>query len=286
MGKHNAHVTAPPACGNVAFAQEGENTSSSISRGSTHNAVVCMARSIQMYTAMSARHTLDYTATANIHRPLPVPIPTIETDITGNHLFDTTQYVSIVIPISHPLAEQDHTFAAIRNPSTNSEAVITEGILPALDICFNLLLDGYHGCITCFCEFVCAYLSCCLMHSNNGMVTPITVTCRHANLCITFYPVSHEMPILIRDHNALYIVPERAIPGNWIDDDSTTSPTEMGEAFPATATRNSQANSVHKKDPSVDIIGDPCDLANFLPDSRATQHMTLCRADIFDMVQG
>jgi hypothetical protein len=176
---------------------------------------------------------------------------------------------------NQPLAEQDHTFVAITDSGTNSKEVITEVILPALDICFNLPSDGYHGCIACFCEFDRMYLSRCLMHCNNGMDTLITVTCRHATLCITFYPIHHEMPILIRDHNALYIVPERAIPGHWIDGHSSTSPTEMDEAFPATVTSNPQANAAHKKDPSMDIIGDPCDLANFLPDSGSTLHIPL-----------
>ncbi len=59
-----------------------------------------MARSKHMHTAMSACCILDYTATTNMCCPLPVPILTIETDTTGNRLFDTTQYISMVIPIS------------------------------------------------------------------------------------------------------------------------------------------------------------------------------------------
>jgi len=283
-----------------------------------------MARSVYLHTAMSARRILDYTTTPSLHRPLPVPIPTIETDTTGTRVFDTTQCVSMVIPINlgqfndfleehietglvptaymgtfnpldddfwllihnHPLADQDHTFLAIIYPGMNSEIVITEGILPALDPRFNLPLDGYRGCITRFCQFVRAYLSRRLTQCNNGLDIPLTVTCRHSTLCITFYPVNHEMPILIRDHNSLYIVPERAIPGHWIDDDSSISPTDMEEGFPAIVTTFAQADAVRKKDPSLDTFGDPCDLANFLPDSGAMQHMTPYRADLFNAVEG
>jgi hypothetical protein len=181
--------------------------------------------------------------------------------MTGNCLFDTTQYVSMVTPINlgqfneflkeyissglvptaymgnynpldedicllihnHPLADQDCTFADIVYPNTDSDEVITEGGLPALETRFNLPLNRFPCCITHFCEFIRAYVTCHTMHCNNGIALPITITCRHATLCITFYPVIHEMPILIRDHDALYIVSERAIPGHWIDDDNSTS---------------------------------------------------------------
>jgi hypothetical protein len=44
--------------------------------------------------------------------------------------------------------------------------------------------------------------------------------------------------------------------------------------------------AVRKKDPSLEEIGEPCDLGNYLPDSGATQHMTSRRADLFDVVEG
>jgi hypothetical protein len=280
-GQPQCPCTAPPTRGNVAFAQEGGATTSG-----PHNALVCMACSIHMASAMSARRILDYNANPTICRPLPVPIPVVETDMTGSCLFDTTQYVSLVTPINlgqfnefleehissglvptaymgnynpldddiwllihnHPLAEQDHNFAAIVYPNTNSEEVIMEGVLPALETRFNLPIHRFPGCITRFCEFIRAYVTRRIMHCNNGTAIPITVTCRHATLCITFYPVIHETPILIRDCDTLYIVPERAIPGHWIDDDnSTSSIIEMEEAFPAIAAYYAQANAVRKK---------------------------------------
>jgi hypothetical protein len=40
------------------------------------------------------------------------------------------------------------------------------------------------------------------------------------------------------------------------------------------------------KDPSLDEIGDPANLNNYLPDSGATQHMTPRREDLYDAVEG
>jgi hypothetical protein len=86
----------------------------------------------------------------------------------------------------------------------------------------------------------------------------------------------------------VYKVPERVIPGHWVDNtDSYSSPDEMeiaSMAISAPATANVFA--IRKKDPSIEEIGDPCDLGNFLPDSGATQHMTPCQADLFDVVEG
>jgi len=55
-------------------------------------------------------------------------------------------------------------------------------------------------------------------------------------------------------------------------------------AIATTATASTFA--VRKKDPSLEEIGDPCDLGNFLPDSGAMQHMTPRRADLFNVVEG
>jgi len=40
------------------------------------------------------------------------------------------------------------------------------------------------------------------------------------------------------------------------------------------------------KDPTIQEIGDPRNLNNYLPDSGATQHMTLHLADLADTVEG
>jgi hypothetical protein len=105
-----------------------------------------------------------------------------------------------------------------------------------------------------------------------------------------FYPVEHDMPILIHDGSGVYIVPERTIPGHWIDDSdgsssSHTSTMDLEEAF-AAITGTASALAVRRKDPTTDEIGEPYNLANFLPDSTATQHMTPHQADLFNVVEG
>jgi hypothetical protein len=44
--------------------------------------------------------------------------------------------------------------------------------------------------------------------------------------------------------------------------------------------------AVKVNDPSLEEIGDPANLNNYLPDSGATQHMTPCREDLYDAVEG
>jgi len=46
------------------------------------------------------------------------------------------------------------------------------------------------------------------------------------------------------------------------------------------------SNAVKVRDPSLDEIGDPANLNNYLPDSGATQHMTPRREDLYDAVEG
>jgi hypothetical protein len=121
------------------------------------------------------------------------------------------------------------------------------------------------------------------------------VTARNNTLCITFYPIVHDTPVLVQDGNEMYIMPEHAVPRHMITAHAVPVPTEeekfndspqesprMAISGPATAF----THAVRKKDPSIEDIGDPCDLGNFLPDSGATQHMTPCRADLFNVVEG
>jgi transposase InsO family protein len=113
----------------------------------------------------------------------------------------------------------------------------------------------------------------------------------------TFYPREHVRPILIWEGDDAYIVPETALSGRSVDaldlsdhgksdeEDTDVGPREIARMAIAGPTLNS-AFAVRKKDPSIEQIGDPRDLANFLPDSGATQHMTPHQADLFDVVEG
>jgi len=98
----------------------------------------------------------------------------------------------------------------------------------------------------------------------------------------------HDRPILIRDSTEVYIVPERVIPGHWIDNSDTESSIDVMEmaSMANTVPTTASGMAICKKDPTIGEIGDPCDLGNYLPDSGATQHMTPHRADLFDVVEG
>jgi hypothetical protein len=102
---------------------------------------------------------------------------------------------------------------------------------------------------------------------------------------------------MIRDGDKMYIVPEHAIPGHrsaHLDiSEHTGNEGENPDIEPSESARMAISSpaiastfEVQKKDPRIEEIGDPCDLGNFLPDSGATQHMTPCRADLFDVVEG
>jgi hypothetical protein len=56
------------------------------------------------------------------------------------------------------------------------------------------------------------------------------------------------------------------------------------EALTAASTTSISAHAVHHMDPSLQEIGDPCNLNNYLPDSGATQHMTPCLLDLINVV--
>jgi hypothetical protein len=62
-----------------------------------------------------------------------------------------------ILAHNHPLAEQDRTFAAIIYPETESERILNEGVLLALETRFHLPTSSYRGCLVRFCEFVQAY---------------------------------------------------------------------------------------------------------------------------------
>jgi len=179
---------------------------------------------------------------------------------------------------NYPLPDQDRTFAAIIFPESESERVISEGVLQILQERFELPIKSYTGCIERFCSFVRSYIQQRFLTCYQTAAAPVTVTCRHTTLCITFYPRALDRHILIGDRTEVYIVPVCVIPGHWVDDtDSDLSPDKMIIASMAiSAPATAAAFAICKKDPSIEEIGDPCDLGNFLSDSGTTQHMTPC----------
>jgi hypothetical protein len=231
------------------------STTSGTSRGSlSRNALVCMARAFCYEQAMSARRVPDYNASPHLCRPTPQPIPVLDVDNEDEHFLDINRYVTMVILVTprefnpmleghiasgiapidyngnlnplddgiwillhaHPLSDVDRSFAAITYPQGREGVVIAEGVIPMLQERFGIPREEYSNCITRFSTFINAYLS--YRFNNCECDTPVTVTSRNTMLCITYYPRSHEMPILIHDGNETYIVPKRAIPSHWIDD--------------------------------------------------------------------
>jgi hypothetical protein len=101
----NGTRTAPPARGHAAAAQEGNttdtgSTSSSSVRGTSWNALVCMARTIRYESAMSARRILDYGSNPTLCQPPPQPILVLETVTSGTAILTIDRLVTMVLPIN------------------------------------------------------------------------------------------------------------------------------------------------------------------------------------------
>jgi len=321
------HAAAAQEGENTSSSTSSTGTGGTSNRGSSsRNAMVCMARAFRYEQAMSAHRVLDYNASPHLHRPTPQPIPVLDVDHEGEHFLDVDRYVTMVLPVTrgqfnpilerhiasgivspdyygnlnpldddfwvlmhaHPLSDVDRSFAVITYPQGIEGTVIAEGVIPMLQERFGMSREECNNCVTQFCPFINAYLS--YRFNNCDYDAPVTVTSHNTTLCTTFYPRSHDTPILIRDGSDTYIVPKHAIPGHWIDDTTSemsitwtgdlsdsdeedaqhTESARMAISGPA----NTLVFAVRKKDPTIEEIGDPCDLGNFLPDSGATQHMT------------
>jgi len=274
---------------------------------------------------MSARWVVDYTSHPTQCRPGPQPIPMMEVDHEGEHFLVTDRFVTLVLPLSpgsfntiledhiahmivpahysgdlnpltdglwvilhnHPLSEVDRTFSAITYPNGVEDVILEEGVIPMLENGFYIPIDTLHNCVARFCFLVHAYLTHRFSHCWHlgHQDAPVTVTSRNNTLCITFYPIVHDTPVVVQDGNELYIVPEHAVPRHMItirpistpvaseEEKSDGGPPESASMVisgPTTAF----TYAICKKDPTIEDIGDPCDLGNFLPDSGATQHMT------------
>jgi hypothetical protein len=220
-----------------------------------------MARAFRYEHSMNIRRRiLDYNADPHLRGPTPQPIPVLDVDHEGAHFLDVDRYVTMVLPVNrgqfnpmlerhiasvivpsgyygnlnpldddfwvllhaYPLSDVDRSFAVITYPQGREGAVIAEGVTPMLQDRFGITREEYNNCVIRFCTFINAYLS--HRFNNCDYDAPVTVTSRNATLCITFYPCSHETSILIRDGDETYIVPERAIPGHWIDDSASEMP--------------------------------------------------------------
>jgi hypothetical protein len=68
--------------------------------GNEQNELVCMARAVHTEQAFVARRTINYTDHPHLPRPRPQPIPVLSNDFTGVAITNTTQYVTLSMPIN------------------------------------------------------------------------------------------------------------------------------------------------------------------------------------------
>ena len=105
--------------------------------------------------------------------------------------------------------------------------------------------------------------------------TYLTVTDMDSCIQLIFYPIGAIGPTLhCRPSTKQYFFTYESQPYNARAAMVETKPSKTKTKF------------IQTRDPSVEEIGDPSNLINYLPDSGATQHMTPHSADLFDMVEG
>jgi len=244
---------------------------------------------------------MDYNLNPTQRRPGPQPRPTLMIDHDGTHLLDTDRFVMLIFPLSpgqfniiledhiarqiapahyggnlnllddglwltlhdHPLSEVDRSFAAITYPNGITDVVIESGIIPMLENGFHIPTETLHNCTARFCFLIQAYLTHWLHHcwQLGHQDAPVRVMSRNNTLCITFYPIVHDVPVLVQDGNHLYIVPEHTIPSGMVvqrsisalsnndEENYDSSPREsarMAITIPSTAS----AFAIREKDPS------------------------------------
>jgi hypothetical protein len=159
---------------------------------------------------------------------------------------------------------------------------MSEAVIPVLTARFNLHLNDLPLCFERWRNCVRACVEHRFANCPESVDLPVTVSCRHISLCITFYPVAHDTPVLIYDGEQTYITSECTLPMIFIHEEDNMDMESANMAITTTAS----AFATRKRDPSLAELGDPGNLTNYLPDSGATQHMTPHRADLFDEVEG
>jgi hypothetical protein len=108
--------------------------------------------------------------------------------------------------------------------------------------------------------------------------TYLTVTSTDSCVQLTFYPIGAIPPKLhLRQSTGRYFFTYHV-------------PLFLAKAAMVESAYGSNGHSKLKlaksKDPTIDVLGDPSYLNNYLPDSGATQHMTPRLADLVDVVEG
>ncbi len=306
-----------PARGNAAISSANANTQGN----TTAPAIVRTARAFHMEHAFSAWQVIELHLDETSRRPNRPMVPRLEISHDGSDLLNADRYVTLTVPVDmnhfndelerrittgqassqyigscnplqdgiwmmihdHPLAEQNRYSAAIIYPDHQNERIFSEGIIPVLEAAFSLNPEDLPGCFTRWCNLIRAYTDRRLTMEMENI--PVTVTSRNMMVSISFYPLHHERPVLVCEGHGTYILPISNIPSHLIegeDDDDMV----LEQAFSAALTTSASASAIRRTEPSIQDIGDLCDLNNYLPDSGATQHMTPRLMDLTNVVEG
>jgi hypothetical protein len=176
---------------------------------------------------------------------------------------------------NRPFDDLDTRVARITRPDHRARGVFLDGILPALQRGFGLEPNTFPKCYWYWHSLAQAYLEYRLENIKQGLTLPVTIGTRHRTVTITFYPIRHLTPVAVSIRDAEYITHPDDSDEDW----------EPEHAFMA-INQTETVHAMRTQDPSIYEIGDPADLKNYLPDSRATQHMTPRLADLVDVVEG
>jgi transposase InsO family protein len=174
---------------------------------------------------------------------------------------------------NRPFNDLEPRAARIIYPDHRARTIFTEGIIPVLQRGFNVTPHQFPRCYRYWHSLVHAYIERRLEIVEQGLQLPVTVGVRNRTIVLTFYPMGTHPPALISMGHTQYII----------------HPTDPDEEFERAFVAISQiagAHVVRKRDPTIEEIGNPADLNNYLPDSGATQHMTPRLADLVDAVEG
>jgi hypothetical protein len=96
--------TAPPAHKHAAAAQEGESSATTSTRSnfgsSSRNAMVCMACTVCLEQAMSARHIVNYNLNPTLHQPGQQPVPVLDMDFDSSQFLNIDRFVTFALPVT------------------------------------------------------------------------------------------------------------------------------------------------------------------------------------------
>jgi hypothetical protein len=163
-----------------------------------------------------------------------------------------------------PLDDLGTRFAAVIYPNDSARVVFTQGIIPLLNQAFDLRPHSLPLCFRHWHSLAKSYISQRLEVCHRIYSCAVTVAHKNSTVAITFYPIRSSSPMLAIEAQQYRIFCESALTTNIVfDDEMSIEETHM--ALTVTAT----ANTVRRPDPSIDILGDPSNLNNYLPDSGA-----------------